>query len=213
MKKALFILLSLSVAAGLYALIGGSAHDFSDGTGFNADAWNNGTSGQLCQPCHTPHNGDATITDAPLWNHTESTQTFVNYGAGYDMQAAVGDPAGVSLLCLSCHDGVTALDSFGGTAGTVPLSGSANVGLDLSNDHPISITYNAALVALDSELHDPTLTTSGLGANIDDDMLEGAGNNLLECSSCHDVHNTANVANLLRKSNVQSALCLTCHNK
>ena len=129
------------------------------------------------------------------------------------MQAAVGDPAGVSLLCLSCHDGVTALDSFGGTAGTVPLSGSANVGLDLSNDHPISITYNAALVALDSELHDPTLTTSGLGANIDDDMLEGAGNNLLECSSCHDVHNTANVANLLRKSNVQSALCLTCHNK
>ena len=39
----------------------GSAHDFSD------DSWN--TTGQICLVCHTPHNADVTVNNAPLWNH------------------------------------------------------------------------------------------------------------------------------------------------
>jgi predicted CXXCH cytochrome family protein len=35
----------------------------------------------------------------------------------------------------------------------------------------------------------------------------------MQCSSCHDVHNSAGVLGLLRKSNAGSALCLTCHHK
>jgi hypothetical protein len=35
------------------------------------------------------------------------------------LDAIVGDPDGVSKLCLSCHDGVTAVDSFAGTTGTI----------------------------------------------------------------------------------------------
>jgi len=35
----------------------------------------------------------------------------------------------------------------------------------------------------------------------------------VQCASCHDVHNGSGVEKLLRKTNVASALCLTCHNK
>jgi len=35
----------------------------------------------------------------------------------------------------------------------------------------------------------------------------------LKCASCHDVHNTAGVAKLLRIANTSSALCTTCHIK
>ena len=35
----------------------------------------------------------------------------------------------------------------------------------------------------------------------------------MECSSCHDVHDELGNTALLRKSNTQSALCLTCHDK
>ncbi|MCK4889004.1 MAG: cytochrome C, partial [Candidatus Aminicenantes bacterium] len=110
MKKALFILLSLAFAAGLFALISTSLHNF------NGDAWNPG--GEICEPCHTPHAALA-VTDAPLWNHAATAEVFDQY-LGYDMDAdggTVGEPAGISLLCLSCHDGVTALDAFGGAAG------------------------------------------------------------------------------------------------
>ena len=117
-------------------------------------------------------------------------------------------PSGVSLLCLSCHDGTVALDAFGGGGGgeTIGVAyGYAN-GTDLSNDHPISITY-----AGDGDLAAST-AASGVtgGTTIDADMLF-AGK--VECASCHDVHNAFNVALLLKKSNANSALCLTCHTK
>jgi len=57
---------------------------------------------------------------------------------------------------------------------------------------------------------DPTTTSSGLGGTIDGDMLLA---NQVQCASCHDVHNAANLNFLLVKDNANSALCLTCHNK
>jgi len=93
--------------------------------------------------------------------------------------------------------------------GAVP----ANLGTDLSGDHPISFTYDDALATTDGELNAPTTTASGLGANIDDDMLFGAGADQLECASCHDVHNTAGINPLMLMDNTNSELCLTCHIK
>lgn len=206
MKKALFIVLMLAVAVGLFALITDSAHDFSDGVGIFSDDWND--TGEICKPCHAPHGG--TGTD-PLWNHTETTETFTLY-AGYDMQATPGQPTGASLLCLSCHDGSLALDSFGGVGGTqttrtLTITESAYVGTDLSNDHPISITYDVT----DTELH-PVATATAIGGTIATDLLEGG--TTVQCSSCHDVHQTVGVvANLLKIDNAGSELCLTCHNK
>jgi predicted CXXCH cytochrome family protein len=205
-KRFFALLLVMSIAQyGFGQNIAGSAHDFS------GDTWN--ASGEICIVCHTPHNADGTVADAPLWNKELTTATFIPY-SGYDLQATVGQPASSSKLCLSCHDGTVAIDNFGGaTGGTNFVTGNDLLGTDLSNDHPISFTYDPALATADGGLYDPTTTTSGLGGMISQDMLSGAGSDQVQCSSCHDVHNAANLGFLLVKSNAASALCLTCHNK
>jgi predicted CXXCH cytochrome family protein len=147
-----------------------------------------------------------------LWNHAVTTAAYTLYDSP-TMNAETGQPGGVSKACLSCHDGTVALDSFGGSTGTNFIGGGANFGTDLSNDHPVSFTYNAALVTADGGgLYLPSVD-SGLGGSIAEDMLFGAGNDQVECASCHDVHNAANQESLLLMSNAGSALCLTCHAK
>lgn len=210
MFKKLVSLLTVAVA-GLF--LGGvasaqgianSAHDFS------GDGWN--TSGEMCIVCHTPHNADTIVADAPLWNHeVTAVAAFTVYTGPGTLDATVGQPSGVSKLCLSCHDGTVAVDNFGGTTtGTITIGGGALVGTDLSNDHPISLTYDAALATTDGGLFDPTAANSGLGGTITADLLFS---NSLECGSCHDVHDTAGNTMLLRVDNAGSALCMTCHNK
>ena len=178
-----------------------------------------GASGEICVFCHTPHNGDQTVTNAPLWNHEVTGVT--NYQV-YDnthsqtIDATVGQPDGISKLCLSCHDNTVAIDAFGGAAGTAGVMTTAFAGTtaalttDLTNDHPISFVYNTALSTADVELHDPSVQTSGLGSTIQADMLSAT--NTLECSSCHDPHDNTN-GTFLRMPNTNSDLCLTCHKK
>jgi len=184
----------------------GSAHDFS------SQSWN--TTGEICIVCHTPHNADISIAEAPLWNHQMTTATFSLYTSStFNGAATIGQPDGNSKLCLSCHDGTVALENFSGnTSGTHFLaSGNPNyIGTDLADDHPISFDYNTALTVADPELWDPSTTQSGLGGTIANTMLF-AGK--MQCASCHDVHNSAGVDHLLLKSNSASALCLTCHKK
>lgn len=182
--------------------ITGSAHDFSD------DSWN--TSGQICLICHAPHNADNSVSNAPLWNHQTTTATFSTYNSA-TMDATTGQPDASAKLCLSCHDGTVAVDNYGSrTSGSHYLSGNSRIGTDLSDDHPISLTYNSSLASQDGGLHDPSSTNSGLGGSIADDMLIGGK---VQCASCHDVHNGSGVNKLLRKSNSGSSLCLTCHDK
>jgi len=183
--------------------IAGSSHDFS------TESWNAG--GEICIVCHTPHNANITVVNAPLWNHAISTTSIYTMYTSATMNSTAGQPDGSSKLCLSCHDGTVALENFGGVnSGTHLMTGPSVLGTNLSNDHPISITYDAALATADGGLYDPTTTLSGLGGTINTNLLI-AGK--MQCSSCHDVHNSAGVSGLLKKSNAGSALCLTCHNK
>ena len=199
---AMVSILLLAFAPVLSQTIVGSAHDFSD------DSWN--TTGQICLVCHTPHNADVSVNNAPLWNHETTVATFTPYTSS-TMDATTGQPDASSKLCLSCHDGTVAVDNFGDqTGGTHFLSGNSSIGTDLNDDHPISFTYDASLASSDDGLYDPTTTNSGLGGTIAQDMLIGGQ---VQCASCHDVHNSIGVEKLLRKSNAASALCLTCHNK
>ncbi|MBL4939031.1 MAG: hypothetical protein JKY16_01885 [Lutibacter sp.] len=182
-----------------------SAHDFSQKT------WNS-NSQEICNVCHTPHEAVTGLT-APLWNHEVTTQTFTLYTSTVSpsFNATASQPGGSSKLCLSCHDGITKVDNFGGvTNGTKTIGGSKNLGTDLSNDHPVSFVYDAALATADGGLHNPTTVNSGLGGTIDGDLLLGTR---MECSSCHDVHDAAGLNSILVKGNIGSALCLTCHNK
>jgi len=123
------------------------------------------------------------------------------------LNATMGQPNNQSKLCLSCHDGTVAIDSYGGiTTGTIFINSAApvNIGTDLSNDHPVSFTYNTALATADGELRDPTATPAVSAL-----LFSGR----VECASCHDPHGVTGVTKLLRMSNASSALCLTCHIK
>jgi len=197
---ALFATVGLLAGSMASAQITGSEHDFS-GAGFSG--------GEICVVCHAPHNNVANVTGAPLWNHEVTQATFTVYTSDTLDATDVTQPDGQSKLCLSCHDGTVAIDSFGGATGTNFVTGAALLDTNLSNDHPISFTYNSALAALDGGLRDPSVATSGLGSTIAADMLFGGS---LECASCHDVHDDT-IAPFLRVSNAASALCLTCHDK
>jgi len=203
-------LAGLTAIAGLFiagtasAQITGTAHDFS------GDGWN--ATNEICAVCHTPHNSLTQDLDKPLWNHTQSTTDFsASLYASDTLDATLNNPQGISRLCMSCHDGSVALDSFGtAPTSTTFVTGDALLGLTLAEDHPVSFTWDNTLG--DAEIVDPAVATSGLGGTIAVDLLFGAGNDQMECGSCHDVHGTANPA-LLRVDNSGSAFCLTCHSK
>ena len=196
------LFLAGTVSAQVTSSIANTEHDFSP-QGFSG--------GEVCIVCHNTHNTDTTVTDAPLWNHAVTNAVFTPYSSATMNATAVGQPNGLSLLCLSCHDGTVAIDSFGGTTGSNFLTGGALVGTDLADDHPIGFTYDAALNAADPGVKDPTVGLSGITATgtIAQDMLF---NGLMECGSCHDVHDATNEP-FLRKDNAGSALCSTCHNQ
>lgn len=192
-------------------------HDFST-SGPNA-TYKSATQTQVCIYCHAPHN-NASIA-APLWNHAQSVATYTLYTSAISttLNATTGQPGVTSKLCLSCHDGTVAVDSFGGATGTKMATGTALLGTDLSNDHPIGFTYDAALATSDGGLKNPavatvTLGTTGVAGSIETKMLFGGK---MECASCHDVHNgtarTAVESKLVTLTTTGSTLCLACHNK
>jgi predicted CXXCH cytochrome family protein len=187
--------LALVPAASFGASIVGSAHDLSGAS------WN--TSGQICITCHTPHNA-LTPQLIPLWNHAATNATFTLYESP-SLDASPTQPVGVSKACLSCHDGTVALDSYGGATGTNLIAvGSARLGTDLSNDHPISFTWPTTDTGLE------TPASGKVGTLLL--PLFGAGTDQMECASCHAVHDPQ-YGDFLRASNATSALCLNCHLK
>lgn len=181
---------------------------------------------QVCVFCHTPH--AASTTAQPLWNREASTASYVMYNSTWSTtinMTVAGNPQGVSLACLSCHDGTVALDAFlnapgsggvnatdgsqgytftGADAGNLfPAASAGMLGPDMRNDHPISITYDPAA--------DPAFNAAS-GGKVGTLPLYGTGSNQVECGSCHNPHDASN-GTFLRISNASSALCTTCHQK
>lgn len=162
---------------------------------------------QICVFCHIPHNASP---NAPLWNRRAGTGSYTPYSSS-TARAAAGQPNGASLTCLSCHDGTIALGdllsrstpvSMAGGITTMP-AGTGKLGTDLSDDHPVSIAYNSALVTARGELADPTTLTGKVRLD---------GNGRLQCTTCHDPHDNTN-GKFLVMPNTASALCQTCHLK
>jgi len=219
-------------ASGARADIVGSVHDLTTATGGAFST--TGVTAEVCVFCHTPHEGSSAAQ--PLWNRAINVAGYTMYNNAFSStinMTVAAQPQGVSAACLSCHDGTLAFDQLinGPTlasgaydvdptgasrgwafTGANSLSGRTATDLTqtLTNDHPISVTY------------DDTVDTGGpggtsafntlasvQGSNV---RLFGAGNNQVECGSCHDPHQTATVP-FLRVSNAASALCTTCHNK
>ncbi len=172
----------------------------------NLDVWRVRVPQQrVCLPCHTPHSArlDDSGENLALWNHAITDQTFQMYTTAADHQG--GQPEGVSKLCLSCHDGATAIDSFGNNEGffndiKIAVGLPSNLGTDLRDDHPIGIQYPP-----------PDLTgynDKSAFAGVKVVTIDGVDR--VECTSCHDPHDNS-LGMFLRQTLDGSALCLECH--
>jgi predicted CXXCH cytochrome family protein len=225
MKSLLVALLAVG-SLSLNATIVGSKHDLSStGPGGKTNTT------QVCVFCHTPHNAAVVANQiVPLWNKTTTVTTgFTMYNSttnpSSSLQGVVdATPTGTSMACFTCHDGTAAVGAINNlpngtasityTAGglmnaTGFLTGTALLGKDLSNDHPISITYPTT---------DPGLTAKAtvLGLTNSVKLFGTAGAEKVQCASCHDVHNygtAGTTAPFLRVSMAGSALCVVCHTK
>lgn len=198
---------------------------------------------QVCVFCHTPHN--AVGSGKFLWNRNATAISFALYTASptLNFDKGVVTISEVSKMCMSCHDGVTAMNSMAnpvpniapGFTNTLDVyAGGPNIGEgdsgtgggNLTNDHPISFTYADSISGGDT-----TLFASGDGGKTVGGLPLWEGK--VECVTCHDPHinygypagnNTlpgdigymggdTALKPFLRKSNASSSLCFTCHNK
>jgi predicted CXXCH cytochrome family protein len=177
--------------------------------------------GNGCKSCHAPHNGAASnggpqsTGQILLWSRSfpAASNTFGVYDSATMANKAVElggsalttstDVRMYSLLCLSCHDGVTS--SFTPAMRTVNQIGSkaafgagAFESLGLTNDHPVNLNY------------DPTKNPSLQAvATVAAALPLFGSTNTMQCATCHDPHNDVNT-NYLRQAN-NAAHCTTCH--
>jgi len=155
----------------------------------------------LCVFCHTPHNASPTRA---LWNRELPGVTYTLYQSS-TLKAVVDQPTGDSRLCLSCHDGLLAMGNIRLPAGNNftlgTITGSASLGTDLSDDHPVSLHYDNSLASLQGELADPMNLAPQIHLDENQD---------LQCSACHDPHESTH-PNFLRLDNQFGKLCTACH--
>ncbi len=252
-------LLLSAMSMGVQAQISSSKHNLtsSGSAGNKVSGTGDNGSPEICVFCHTPHASNSNV-NAPLWNKAVSSSTLTTYSQtnSSTMDGSV-TTGGVSLACLSCHDGTQSMDvlinipgSGGLSAGTRAYGGAgytwsatadgkivqtsiANLGVDLTNDHPIQVPYCGGGMTLsggvgvltncaDADFNAPVTITDSIAYfdgnsnskrdKADIQLYSRNSDYFVECGSCHDPHNTSN-GTFLRKSNAASAVCLTCHNK
>jgi hypothetical protein len=218
------------------------------------------TEQQICVFCHTPHAATAS-PGAPLWNRQLSLQTYTTYtSSSLDAETVAGQlaqPAGSSKLCLSCHDGSLAIGAVnvlgGGVDVDVSMTGTGvggvmppgsgtqtgftrDLGIDLTNDHPISLTYDTTLANVDGELRDPAIETHiairqpSVRPPVPLEATGPVGEGQVQCATCHDPHvidtGTSAGQKFLRLNRFQQStpalggfnqaqdiVCLGCHEK
>lgn len=246
------------VAAKGTANVVATVHNFSSTAvdGFGAPSPFRSNQTEICVFCHTPHGGSLT---GPLWNRNNPTttwnhydsQTLGSYLGGLATNRAISDE---SLLCMSCHDGSIAVNHLinSPNAGPSPVKSlggdDMEIGLgfvvgariggspgnelgtgDLTDDHPISFSYDDVLTSAEysgggakvGQLRDVATasTYAGEGVRFFNKPMGTLGGNRVECSTCHDPHveydyaSNTDYAPFLIMPNTGSNLCLACHNK
>ncbi|MEN8229895.1 MAG: cytochrome c3 family protein [Bacteroidota bacterium] len=154
----------------------------------------------MCEFCHTPHSIKPAI---PSWTRSNPGTRYIMYDQMISSTSNIpADPSrqpdGSSILCLSCHDGTIAL---GSSQSAMPPGSSSILGTDLSDDHPISFIYDAALAASDGQLKYTPMFPASVDAN-----------SKIQCASCHDPH-VDTYSDFLVASNEFSDLCFKCHDR
>ena len=205
----------------------------------------NSLGNEICVYCHTPHGGSTRAPLWNRAAQPTST-TYAKYSSTTMDASAPSDAtilASVSGACLSCHDGTVAVDNllnYQGTAHSPSITfttqagatatyantgtgvnnimsgGIPFLGTELTNDHPIAITYNTAFTAqtpteFNAPLGTTKITVTGGGNTL---PIFGTGTTVatVECGSCHNPHNDT-YDRFLRISNSGSNICYVCHIK
>ena len=235
MKKLILLAVVALLAVGMVGVSSATISDQNSPHNFVGEIWN-GT-GQICKVCHIPHPMGLTrwnIGDSMdgsgqptglLWNRDITTSTFTMYSSATLTPGAINAaPAGISKLCLSCHDGTVALGAFGGgnndgtTIGTfagpsrVVVNDMGGGVLSLQGTHPITIDMAIVTDPVNGDplINDPNTATFANGETVAKN-LEGT---ILQCSTCHDVHDQEAASSPLLRGQINgSGICLTCHIK
>jgi predicted CXXCH cytochrome family protein len=204
------ILLSIGLGMALLYATAGAQQDSVMNTKHNLGATGPGAfravdESRICIFCHTPHRAR---TNAPLWNREDSRETYLTY-ASSSFGGVTHQPNGGSKLCLSCHDGSIALGSVVSMQQEIEMdpghrflnTGSAFVGVNLLDDHPISFDYAASKGGSGVDYRLPEAITAPV-------KLDDQG--YVQCTSCHDPHDNTN-GDFMRTTDLRSELCLACH--
>lgn len=198
--------------------ISGSKHDFKT----NAYVGNGGTvtGYNKCSTCHAAHN--AKRVD-PLWARADATtDSWIVFdhdvanaasktGTGQSLNAAGLDltkylsaaelVASGTGLCMSCHDGQTAIATNNGVPVTMATASPANWGRDLSNMHPIGKVVPFGTAGWQTDV---TAGNAASGSSVKVDTRGTVG-----CVSCHSMHSSSNSGKILRSGE----RCLSCHDR
>jgi len=167
----------------------GSPHDFKTQLG--------GASYTLCNFCHVAHKFGSAPTGPGylLWNHTLSNVASYGVYSSDSMRSTPSDIGGqltVSNLCLSCHDGTVAINSWyeaqaGANFQPLPqgtvFTTDAGLVRDLTKQHPVNFVYPDATTA----------AAIGIQPAADLNSVDGNGNvplfnGRMQCATCHDPH-------------------------
>ncbi len=243
------LVLVIITGASAWAGIQFSKHDFSlanaGGTPFAAAFQLGPNFGdpiieEICVFCHTPHGASTdSETSSFLWNriNPQGPNTYNMYSST-TFTAADAKPTGVSMMCMSCHDGVTSI-AVNTLLNTPPVPGNSNpvVTIDpssgLASPGAIGNAYNgvggwkANIGETDPLVAGPYTINLTNDHPISFTWLAGkAGyyapgaqdpslrlfNNRVECATCHKVHDNS-IPPFLAMPNTNSDMCRSCHNK
>ncbi|MCB2183420.1 MAG: hypothetical protein KQH63_15405 [Desulfobulbaceae bacterium] len=187
--------------------------------------WNHGVTTQFYNLYESDFGEGPTASGLAGVGTVSDTEQFADRHLfnGRDTQ---GEPGSVSRLCLSCHDGTVAVNEYGfdpqrsnsQSAGTHFIADQFKIGGggNLVNHHPIGFSY-LDVASVDDEIADPDTVINGAGAGAKEMTTIKSllyGGEMMECVTCHDVHNTKNTGEtFLWKSDRNSGFCLTCHLK
>ena len=207
----LFVLLFLASSAwakplrNLDGSANGNLHDFSSTNNNHVSAVSDT---RVCIFCHTPHSSSS---ESVLWNrgfpaNFGSFQMYLGSPGGVAIRddatiksnsgyGGADYPNGASRMCLSCHDGATALNNVitGGFIAMTYFSlddyitPGVNDGLsvDLSVSHPISFRYDGTLPADINTFNGGGYQAVPLALQADV-PLDPQGR--MQCTTCHDPH-------------------------
>lgn len=207
MKRTLFVLLALVIAASPFAL--GQFQDILGPHNVN---------GHGCASCHTPHSGaagqgiggDASTGEVYLWGRDFVATTYNTFGGKTVTTTSTyseTDPLFHTAACLSCHDGSVTIAGMSGKSyetvnGNQVTTYLATDGYSLSNDHPVHVAYTpggynwpgtvdaTGKVVFDTVDAGTVNFTNTYGRPVRFYGVAGAvtGSAYVECSTCHNPH-------------------------